>query len=121
MFANLRRTIIIMKLSPFLTRLQIIVIVNSVFLQRPQKRSRGNQLIHRHLSKAKSIGSRSDPESQASRQSDGYGGWCLELRRRGSTAYNKNAYVAARAGFEPATLRTKDAESIITILHETSS
>src|SRR6218665_832403 len=66
MFANLRRTIIIMKLSPFLTRLQIIIIVNSVFLQRPQKRSRGNQLIHRRLSKTKSIGSRSDPESEAS-------------------------------------------------------
>ena len=59
------------------------VIVYSVFLQRPQKRSRGNQLILRRLSKTKSIGSRSDPESQASRQSDGYGGWCLELRRGG--------------------------------------
>ena len=28
----------------------------------------------------KSIGSGSDPESQAGRQSDDYGGWCLELR-----------------------------------------
>jgi len=37
------------------------------FLQRPQKRSHGNQLIHRRLSKTKSIGSRSDPKSQASR------------------------------------------------------
>jgi len=44
----------------------VIVIVNSVFLQRTQKRSRGNQLIHRRLFKTKSIGSRSDPESQAS-------------------------------------------------------
>jgi len=54
-------------------------IVNSIFLQRPKKRSRGNQLIHKRLSKTKSIGSRSDPENQAGRQSDGYGGWCLEL------------------------------------------
>ena len=45
----------------------VIVIINSVFLQRPQKRSHENQLIHRRLSKTKSIGSRSDPESQASR------------------------------------------------------
>ena len=64
-------------------RVKHIVIVNSVFLQRPQKRSRGNQLIHRRLSKTKTIGSSSDPESQASRQSDGYGGWCLELRQGG--------------------------------------
>jgi len=35
------------------------------------------------LNKTKSIGSRSNPESQAGRQSDGYGGWCLELRRGG--------------------------------------
>jgi len=46
----------------------IIVIVNSRFLQRPQKRSRRNQLIYRRLSKTKSIGSGSDPESQAGRQ-----------------------------------------------------
>ena len=38
------------------------VIVNSRFLQRPQKRSRGNQLIHRHLTRTNSI------------ESDGYGG-----------------------------------------------
>src|SRR6218665_2198606 len=31
----------------------------------------------------KSIGSGQDPESQAGRQSDGYGGRCLELRRGG--------------------------------------
>src|SRR6218665_883012 len=41
------------------------------FLQRSQKRSRGNQLIHRRLSKTKSISSGSDPESQAGRQSHG--------------------------------------------------
>src|SRR6218665_1125946 len=34
----------------------------------PTKRSRGNQLIHRHLSKIKSLGSGSVPESQAGRQ-----------------------------------------------------
>ena len=61
----------------------VIVIVNSRFLERPQKRSRRNQLIHRRLTKTKSIGSGHDPESQAGRQSDGYGGWCLELRRGG--------------------------------------
>src|SRR6218665_4159918 len=59
----------------------IVVIVNSTFLERPQKRSRRNQLIHMHLTKTKSIGSGQDPESQAGRQSDGYGRWCLELRR----------------------------------------
>src|SRR6218665_2561393 len=48
--------------------LNVIVIVNSRFLEHPQKRSRGNQLILRRLSKAKSIGSGSDPESQAGRQ-----------------------------------------------------
>src|SRR6218665_435061 len=36
--------------------LPVIVIVNSRFLQRPQKRSRRNQLIHRRLSKTKSTG-----------------------------------------------------------------
>ena len=65
----------------------VIVIVNPIFLQPPRKRSRGNQLILRLVSKTKSIGSGSDPESQAGRQagrqSNGYGGWCLELRRWG--------------------------------------
>ena len=46
-------------------------------------RSRRNQLIHRRLTKTKSIGSGQDPESHAGRQSAGYGGWCLELRRGG--------------------------------------
>ena len=59
----------------------VIVFVNSRFLEHPQKRSHGNQLIHRRLTKTKSLGSSQDPESQAGRQSDGYGGWCLELRR----------------------------------------
>jgi len=46
----------------------LIVIVNSRFPERPQRRSGGNHLIHRRLSKTKSISSRSDPESQASRR-----------------------------------------------------
>src|SRR6218665_3749511 len=49
----------------------------------PTKRCRRNQLIHRRLTKTKLIGSGQDPESQAGRQSDRYGGWCLELRRGG--------------------------------------
>jgi len=44
-----------------------MVIVNSRFLDIPQKRSRGDQLIHRHLTKTKSIGCGQNPESQASR------------------------------------------------------
>ena len=48
--------------------LPVIVIVNSRFLERPQKRSRGNQLIHRRLTRTKSIGSGQNPESQAGRQ-----------------------------------------------------
>ena len=52
-----------------------IVIVNSRFLQRPQKRSRKNQLIHRHLTKTILIGT---IQSQAG----GYGEWCLELKHR---------------------------------------
>src|SRR6218665_460584 len=39
----------------------IIVIVISRFLERPQKRSHGNQLIHRRLTKTKSIGSGHNP------------------------------------------------------------
>src|SRR6218665_3848702 len=38
-------------------------IVNSRFLERPQKRSGGNQLIHRRLTRTKSIGSGQNPES----------------------------------------------------------
>jgi len=60
-----------------------IVIVNSRFLQRPQKRNRRNQPIHRRLPQTKSIYSGSDPESQVGRQTGGYGEWCLDLRRGG--------------------------------------
>jgi len=56
-------------------QVSLIVIVNSRILQRPQKRSRGNQFIRRRLSKTKSIGSGSDPKSQTGTQPDGYGGW----------------------------------------------
>ena len=44
------------------------VIANSGFLERPQKRSRGNQLIHRRLTKTKLIGSGQNPGSQAGRR-----------------------------------------------------
>src|SRR6218665_587147 len=47
---------------------RIIVTVNSRILQRPLKRSRGNQLVHRRLTKTKSIDSGPDPESQTGRQ-----------------------------------------------------
>src|SRR6218665_2631373 len=67
----------------FVSKYDVIVIVNSRFLERPQKRSHRNQLIHRRLTKTKSIGSGQDPESQAGRQSDGSGGWCLEFIRGG--------------------------------------
>jgi len=46
----------------------------------PKKWGRRNHLIHRCLTKTKSIGSGQDPESHAGRQSDSYGGWCMELR-----------------------------------------
>jgi len=65
----------------------IIIIVNSKFLMRPQRRIRGNQLIHRCLSKTESIGSGLDPESPADRQTamvDGVWSWDgREVRRRG--------------------------------------
>src|SRR6218665_3894637 len=59
-----------------------LVIVNSRFLERPQKQSRGNQLIHRRLIRRKSIGSGQDPENQAGNctKSEVYGGWSLQLR-----------------------------------------
>ena len=60
-----------------------VVIVNSRLLERPQKRSRGVQLIHRRLTKRKSLRSGQHPESQEGRQSDCYGGWCLKLRLGG--------------------------------------
>ena len=52
--------------------------VNSWFLERSQKRSRRNQLIHRRLTKTKSIGSCQDPERQADSQTamvDGAWSW----------------------------------------------
>jgi len=52
----------------------VIVLVNSRFLKRPQKRSRGNQLIHRRITGTKSKGSELDTKSQADRQPAGYGG-----------------------------------------------
>src|SRR6218665_524875 len=63
----------------------LIVIVNSRFLQRPQKRSRGNQLIHRHFSRKKSTDREIKIQRvrQAGRESDRYAGWCLELRQGG--------------------------------------
>ena len=48
-------------------------------LQISRAKSR-DQLIHKRLTRTKLIGSSKNPESQAGRQSDGYGGWCLELR-----------------------------------------
>src|SRR6218665_2759753 len=42
----------------------VIVIINSRFLESPQKRSRGNQLIHRRLTRTKSIGSGQGPENR---------------------------------------------------------
>jgi len=58
----------------------VIVIVNSRFLQRPQKRSRGSQLVHRRLTRTKSIcrGFKIQIGRQTIRRNwDGYGGWCL--------------------------------------------
>src|SRR6218665_1098343 len=69
------------KWSVFTRVTVLIVTVNPRFLELPQRRSRENQLIYRRLTRTKSIGSGQDPESQTGRQSGGYGGWCLELRR----------------------------------------
>src|SRR6218665_1237254 len=66
------------------TTLATTVIVNSRFLQRPQKRSHGNQLIDRGLSKTKSISSGSDPESQADSQTAMVDGvWSRDGRKVG--------------------------------------
>jgi len=43
-------------------------------------KAKSREPAYRRLSK-KSIGSGSNPESQAGIRSDGYGGWCLELSR----------------------------------------
>jgi len=50
-----------------------LLFVNSRFLKHPQKRSCWNQLIHKCLTKAESMGWSQDPESQAGGQSDGHG------------------------------------------------
>src|SRR5688572_24059298 len=66
----------------------VIVIVNSIFLQRPQKRSRGNQLIHRRLTKTESIG-RGSKSRESGRQTVRRLRWMMlrvemarEVRRR---------------------------------------
>src|SRR6218665_2488621 len=57
---------------------------NSRFLERPQKRSSGNQFIHRRLTRTKLIGKSQNPDIQADSQTSMMdGGWCLELRRDG--------------------------------------
>src|SRR6218665_2389751 len=70
-----RRSLVTVTVRSYNVKIQchvviVIVIVNSTFLQRPQKRSRGNQLIHRILFKTKSISSGSDSERQAGRQAN---------------------------------------------------
>src|SRR6218665_2415202 len=87
-----------------------IVIVNLRFLERPQKRSRRNHLIHRRLTKTKSIGSGQDPESHAGRQLDGYGGWCLELRRGGRYGDDDESRTAAHCHTATLTLVFIDSE-----------
>ena len=64
----------------------VIVIVDSWFLERPQKRSHRNQLIHRRLFplNQKKIDRQWSRSRESGRQTDGYGGWCMELRRGGS-------------------------------------
>ena len=47
-----------------------------IYIQRSQKRNCGNQLIHRSLTTAQSIGSGQDPESQSGKQSDGW--WMVQ-------------------------------------------
>jgi len=59
-----------------------IVIVNSRRLERPQKRSRGNQLIPKQIRQS---AVKIQRVRQAGIQSDGYVGWCLEFRRGGKT------------------------------------
>ena len=52
----------------------VIVIVNSRFLRAPTKTKSWESVYSQALVK-KSIGSELNSESQAGRQSDGYGGW----------------------------------------------
>src|SRR6218665_2631190 len=63
-----KNTFMLLVSCNFVSKYDVIVIVNSRFLERPQKRSHRNQLIHRRLTKTKSIGIGQDPESQAGRQ-----------------------------------------------------
>src|SRR6218665_3354162 len=75
----------------------VIVIPNLRFLQRPQKRSRRNQFIHRRLTRTQSIGRGQLPDSQSGRHLDGYGGLCLDERRGGRRAEeNKSGYPSGR-------------------------
>ena len=53
----------------------------------------GTSLFTGAYPKRKSIGSGSDPESQAGRQSEGFGGWCLELRRGGRKEEVEKMYI----------------------------
>ena len=70
-----------------------IVIVNSRFLERPQKRCRGNQLIHRRLTRTKSTVKRAAVKILRVRQADSQTlRWVVfgvetgrEVRRRGRT------------------------------------
>ena len=66
-------TIAMLKSTASAVSLFRIVVVNSRFLQRPQKRSRGNQLIHIRLTKTKSIG-----RGSRSRESDRQTVWQAE-------------------------------------------
>src|SRR6218665_665987 len=71
----------------------VIVIVNLGFLQCPQKRSRGNQLIHRRPHKAKSIGSRSTPESRESCRQTVRRLWWMMFTSSTITIYDVNIYI----------------------------
>src|SRR6218665_1531103 len=66
------------------------VIVISIFLQCPPKRSRGNQLIHRRLTRAISIGSGSRSRD-SDRQTEGYLGRRMELTRGGRHGEKDNS------------------------------
>ena len=67
----------------YVAAFRLIVIVNFRFLERPQKRSRRNQLIHKRLTKTKSIGSAAAVKIQRVRQADSHtamvdGVWSLD-------------------------------------------
>src|SRR6218665_3065875 len=71
----------------------VIVIVNLGFLQCPQKRSRGNQLIHRRPYKAKSRASRSTPESRESCRQTVRRLWWMMFTSSTITIYDVNIYI----------------------------